>query len=93
MEEQIINSFMSLGVVGVIAGVLFKIFLEEKAEEKKFFREEIKESRDLYKNELEKNREEIQKDREVYISSIDKITNRIDIIEDDVKEIKDKLNK
>ena len=86
MEEQIINSFMSLGVVGVIAGVLFKLFLEEKAEEKKFFREEIKETRELYK-------EELKKDRETYISSIEKITNRIDIIEDDVKEIKDKLDK
>ena len=84
--EEMISQFASLGAVGVVAGVLFKLFLEEKAEEKKFFREEIKETRELYK-------EELKKDRETYISSIEKITNRIDIIEDDVKEIKDKLDK
>lgn len=84
--DTIVQNFAGLGVAGVIAGVLFKTFLEEKREEKQYFREEISASRELYK-------EELAKDRECYITSIEKITNRIDIIEDDVKEIKNTLEK
>lgn len=91
--EDIITQFASLGAVGIVAGVLFKKLIDDSNSDKEYFRNEIKESRELYKIELEKNREEIQKDREVYINSIEKITNRIDIIEDDVKEIKDKLDR
>lgn len=91
--ENLASSMMSYGAIGVIGAVLFKKFLDDSNNDKEYFRNEIKESRELYKIELEKNREEIQKDREVYINSIEKITNRIDVIEDDVKEIKDKLDK
>lgn len=84
--EEIINSFMSLGAVGVVAGVLFKKLIDDSNNDKEYFRNEIKESRELYK-------EELRKDRETYINSIEKITNRIDIIENDVKEIKDKIDK
>lgn len=84
--EEMISQFASLGAVGVVAGVLFKKFLDDSNSDKEYFRNEIKETRELYK-------EELKKDRETYISSIEKITNRIDVIEDDVKEIKNKLNK
>lgn len=84
--EEIMNTFMSLGVTGVVAGVLFKKFLDDSNNDKEYFRNELKESRELYK-------EELKKDREIYINSIEKITSRIDIIENDVKEIKDKLDK
>lgn len=84
--EEIINSFMSLGAVGIVAGVLFKKLIDDSNNDKEYFRNEIKESRELYK-------EELKKDREIYINSIEKITNRIDIIENDVKEIKDKIDK
>lgn len=86
MEEQLMNSFLSLGVCGIVAGVLFRKFLSDSESDKEYFRNEIKETRELYK-------EELQKDREIYISSIEKITNRIDTIENDVKDIKETLNK
>lgn len=84
--EEVMTQFASLGAVGIIAGVLFKKFLDDSNSDKEYFRNEIKETRELYK-------EELKKDRETYINSIEKITNRIDIIEDDVKEIKEKLDK
>lgn len=91
--EEIITQFAGLGAVGVIAGVLFKKLIDDSNNDKEYFRAEIKETRELYKEELEKNREEIQKDREVYINSIDKLTNRLDVVEDTVKEIKDKIDR
>ena len=84
--EEIITQFAGLGAVGIIAGVLFKKLIDDSNNDKEYFRNEIKESRELYK-------EELKNDREIYINSIEKITNRIDIIEDDVKEIKDKLDR
>ena len=84
--EEIINSFMSLGAVGIVAGVLFKKLIDDSNSDKEYFRNEIKETRELYK-------EELKNDRETYINSIEKITNRIDVIENDVKEIKDKIDK
>lgn len=84
--EEIITQFAGLGAVGIIAGVLFKKLIDDSNNDKEYFRNEIKESRELYK-------EELRKDRETYINSIEKITNRIDIIENDVKEIKDKIDK
>ena len=84
--EEIINSFMSLGAVGIVAGVLFKKLIDDSNSDKEYFRNEIKETRELYK-------EELKNDRETYINSIEKITNRIDVIENDVKEIKDKLDR
>ena len=84
--EEIITQFAGLGAVGIIAGVLFKKLIDDSNNDKEYFRNEIKETRELYK-------EELKNDREIYINSIEKITNRIDIIEDDVKEIKDKLDR
>lgn len=84
--EDIMSSFMSLGAVGIVAGVLFKKFLADSENDKAYFRNEIKETRELYK-------EELKKDRETYITSIEKITNRLDVVEDNVKEIKETLNR
>lgn len=85
------NSFTSLGVVGIIAGILFKKFLEDSKNDKEYFRAELKASRDLYQ-------EELKKDREIYIESIEKITNsvnnlnaEVDVIKTDIKDIKSKL--
>ena len=44
---DITSSFMSLGVVGVVAGVLFKKFLNKSKSDKEYFRAEIKETREL----------------------------------------------
>lgn len=82
--EDILIQFSSLGCAGIVAGVLFKKFLEDSKSDKEYFRSEIKETREIYQNEL-------KKDREIYIESIEKITNRIEVIEDDIKDIKDKL--
>lgn len=91
--DEIMSSFMSLGMCGVVAGVLFKKFIEDSSSDKEYFRNEIKESREVFQEELRKQREESQKDREIYIESIEKITGRIDVIESDIKDIKEKINK
>ena len=84
--EEIITQFAGLGAVGIIAGVLFKKLIDDSNNDKEYFRAEIKETRELYK-------EELKNDREIYINSIDKLTNRLDVVEDTVKEIKDKIDR
>ncbi len=84
--EEIITQFAGLGAVGVIAGVLFKKLIDDSNNDKEYFRAEIKETRELYK-------EELKNDRETYINSIDKLTNRLNVVEDTVKEIKDKIDR
>lgn len=98
--EEMVKEFASLGLIGVIGWLLFSTFLQERktaSEETKstidYLKSEIAQGRNLYKEELEK-------DRQVYVNSISKITDsisqmttRIDTIEDDVKEIKDRLDK
>lgn len=97
--DNFVNDFASLGLIGIIGWLLFSTFLQERKtanEETRntitYLKQEISTSRELYKSELEK-------DREVYVESISKITNsiseitsRIDNIEEDVKDIKDKLD-
>lgn len=98
--EEVIKEFASLGLIGVIGWLLFSTFLQER----KNANEETKNTIDYLKSEITHNRslykEELEKDRQVYVNSISKITNsisqmttRIDTIEDDVKEIKDRLDK
>ena len=83
---DITSSFMSLGICGAISWVLFKKLIDDSENDKEYFRAEIKETRELYK-------EELRKDREIYITSIEKITGRIDNIESDVKDIKETLSR
>ena len=89
---------MSLGTAGVVAGVLFKKFIDDSKTDKEYFRNEIKDTREKFYNELQLLREDAQKDREIYIESIEKITNKVDVIntrinviESDIKDIKGKL--
>lgn len=98
--EEVVKEFASLGIIGVIGWLLFSTFLQER----KNASEETKNTIDYLKSEIAHNRnlykEELEKDRQVYVNSISKITDsisqmttRIDNIEDDVKEIKDRLDK
>lgn len=98
--EEMVKEFASLGLIGVIGWLLFSTFLQER----KTANEETKNTIDYLKNEIVQGRnlykEELEKDRQVYVNSISKITDsisqmttRIDTIEDDVKEIKDRLDK
>ena len=98
--EEVVKEFASLGIIGVIGWLLFSTFLQER----KNASEETKNTIDYLKSEITHNRnlykEELEKDRQVYVNSISKITDsisqmttRIDNIEDDVKEIKDRLDK
>ena len=41
MEELIIKEAMGLGVLGVGAVILFKTFLQEKSDDKLYYREQI----------------------------------------------------
>ena len=97
--EEIIKECASLGMMGIVGGLLFTTFLQERkdaGDETKntieYLKNEITHGRNLYKEELEK-------DRAVYVNSISKITDsisqmtsRIDSIENDVKDIKNKLD-
>lgn len=99
MEEAIFSQIASVGVVGVVGAILFKKFLEddkikdaERKEEQKYYREELKTTREAFQ-------EELKKQREVYINSIEKITssvcllnNKVCIIEEDIKYIKNKID-
>ena len=98
--EEVVKEFASLGIIGVIGWLLFSTFLQER----KNASEETKNTIDYLKSEITHNRnlykEELEKDRQVYVNSISKITDsisqmttRIDNIEDDVKEIKDRLDR
>ena len=91
--EETFTYFTSYGAIGIIAFLLFKNTLQSHKEEREFFIEELNSSRELYKNEL-------AEDRAIYLSSIEKITSsvkeldsKIIVIEDDVKEIKNKLDR
>lgn len=86
MEETLYSYFASYGAIGIIAFVLFKNTLQNHKEQVDYLKAEIATGRETYKSEL-------AEDRKVYLDSISKITSRIDIIEDDVKDIKTKLEK
>ena len=90
---EISNQFMSLGITGVVCFVLGKTFLEEKKADKEYYQNSLKECQDLY-------REELMEDRRIYLESINVITNSLNAInnkvtnlEEDIKDIKDTLNK
>lgn len=93
MEQDFIGYFTGYGAVGVIAFYLFKNTMSNHQEQVKYLKDELSSSREDYKNEL-------AQDRKAYLDSINKITSnlsemtlKIDNIEDDIKEIKTKLEK
>lgn len=93
MEELIIKEAMGLGVLGVGAVILFKTFLQEKSDDKLYYREQIEKTQKVYQDNL-------QADRETYVESIKEISgaisllsNKIENVEHDITEIKDELKK
>ena len=91
--EELITQFAGLGTVGIIGGILFKKFLNDSEADKQYFRDEIKEMREENKKDREMFQTELDKSRSVYISSIDRITSKISVLEGEVKEIKETLTK
>lgn len=96
------QQFTSLGVVGVIAYYLFRNTLDEKKQDREIHRQEMKEIRLAYEAELKEARdmykEELEKDRVVYMQSIQSVVkeingvvDRIEDVEQDVREIKEKI--
>ena len=86
--ETLFTDLGSLGVVGLICGILFKKMLDDdkakmaqRKEEVEYFRTEIAKTREIYQNEL-------KNDRTVYVDSIKQISSRIGEIEEDLKDIK-----
>jgi hypothetical protein len=86
--ETLIADLGSMGIVGLVAGVLFKKMLDDdktkmqqRKEEVEYFRAEIAKTREIYQSEL-------KNDRAVYVDSIKQISSRISDIEEDIKDIK-----
>lgn len=100
MDELVLQQMAGLGVTGMIAYSLFKSFLQERnamiennKEEKEYLKAEITNTRNVFQTEL-------KKDRELYISSIERIANSVnslndemEVIKTDIKDIKTKLDK
>lgn len=91
MTQELMTQLAGFGAIGIIGGTLFKSFLaerdaliQERKEETEYFKQELATTRELYKVEL-------AQDRDTYINSIDKIINRMNVLEEDVKDIKNKL--
>ena len=83
--EEMLTQFAGFGVTGVVAYKLFVTFLAEKEEDKKAYKSELKELRDMY-------REELAKDRELYQVSMRMIVNKLEILEQDIVEIKENID-
>lgn len=86
--DAILKELGSLGVVGLICGILFKKMLDDdkakvdqRKEEVEYFRQEITRTREIYQDEL-------KNDRTVYVDSIKQISSRMSDIEEDLKDIK-----
>ena len=82
--EQFVTQFTGLGIAGVVCYKLMETFLKEKEDDKQAYRNELKEQREMY-------REELAKDRELYQNSMHIIVNRLENVEEDVREIKQNL--
>lgn len=88
--EQLIESFTSLGVVGVIAFFLFKNLLEEKKEDRELYKKSVEDFTQLSR-EYQKSITELStyiKEREEVIDEID---DKVDELDDKVDSILVKL--
>lgn len=83
--EEMITQFAGLGVTGIVAYKLFTTFLAEKKDDKEAYKAELKELRVMY-------REELAKDRELYQDSMRMIVSKLDNLEQDIVEIKEKID-
>lgn len=92
MEEQLIQTISSYGVIGIAGGILFKRFLSESSADKEYFRNEIKTMREESKKDRQAFQEELDKSRTAFLESINKITEKMSSLETEIKDIKDALN-
>ena len=86
MVEEMLPQFAGYGVCGYFAYKLFVTFLSEKEEDKKAYKAELSELRNLYRLEL-------AKDRELYEESMKLIVNKLETLEQDIIEIKENIEK
>ena len=83
--EQLVTQFTSLGVAGIVCFKLMETFLREKEDDKQAYRLELREQREMY-------RQELAKDRELYQNSMATLVERIENVEQDIREIKQNLS-
>lgn len=90
--DEMIKEFLQYGVLGIVALVVGYKYMTNMEQTKEDSKEELREARQMYKQELENDRsmykQELEKDREVYLTSINSVVGRINVLESDVKEIK-----
>ena len=86
MVEEMLPQFAGYGVCGYFAYKLFVTFLSEKEGDKKAYKAELSELRNLYRLEL-------AKDRELYEESMKLIVNKLETLEQDIIEIKENIEK
>ena len=87
--EEFISQFSSLGVIGCIGYVLLKKYLDDSKEDRRIQQEERKEDREMFKQSVD-NFTKISKE---YVDSINKLTTRVENVEDNTKRIEEKLDK
>lgn len=90
---DITNTLLNYGVVGIAGGILFKKFLEDSESDKEYFREKIEQDQKTYREQLEMDRQTYLDSINAVTSSIGAISNKLEEIETDVKDIKNKLEK
>ena len=87
--EEFVAQFSSLGVIGVLGYILLKKYLEDSEEDRNIQQEERKEDRAMFKQSVD-NFTKISKE---YVDSINKLTTRVENVEDNTERIEEKLDK
>ena len=87
--EEFVSQFSSFGVVGIIGYLLLKKYLDDSKEDRRIQQEERKEDREMFKQSVD-NFTKISKE---YVDSINKLTTRVENVEDNTKRIEEKLDK
>ena len=87
--EEFVSQFSSLGIIGVIGYVLLKKYLDDSKEDRRIQQEERKEDRAMFKQSVD-NFTTISKE---YVDSINKLTTRVENVENNTERIEEKLDK
>ena len=87
--EEFVAQFSSLGVIGVLGYILLKKYLEDSEEDRNIQQEERKEDRAMFKQSVD-NITTISKE---YVDSINKLTHRVENVENNTERIEEKLDK
>ena len=87
--EEFVAQFSSLGVIGVLGYILLKKYLEDSEEDRNIQQEERKEDRAMFKKSVD-NFTTISKE---YVDSINKLTHRVENVENNTERIEEKLDK